>query len=343
MHVGIVSPWGTQGGLSGYTSNLATALSRKPEVKVSVLPWNPGSGPVRKAFAGPQFLFNYLQKTDLDVIHIQFVMGDYLPTYLPLVGALKKIVDAKLVVTFHEHYNYPFVPIRRTLQEYRNQVVRVIDEAIVHSDSELSWLPPKAREIASVVPHGVEPKENTLDTQKRIFLPGFISDKKDCKTAIHAMKRVAEEYPEHNLLIAGKFETDAYYEELCQIVDGLGVSEHVTVLNEYIPDEEYISLFKSSKIVLIPQVHSASSSGTLSDVLAYQIPAIITSAPVLKEYTQYEAKYYKFGDVDALSQTVLDLLGNPQQRQSMKESFRRIAAENDWEQIADLHYDIYKK
>ena len=114
---------------------------------------------------------------------------------------------------------------------------------------------------------------------------GFIRRYKGLHVLLESMPRVVEALPEVRLLVAGEFYDDAApYRAL---IEQHGLSEHVHLYADYIPNAEVPRYFGAADVVVQPYV-TATQSGVAQIAFHFDKPAIITDVGGLAEVVPHE-------------------------------------------------------
>jgi glycosyltransferase involved in cell wall biosynthesis len=118
---------------------------------------------------------------------------------------------------------------------------------------------------------------------KRVLLFfGFIREYKGLEYLLRSIPLILREYPIH-LVIAGEVwgEVAPYIE----MIRGLDIDRHVTLINRYIPNEEVSVFFDAADLVVIPFV-SATQSGVVQLAFAFGKPVVVGNVGGLPEAVQ---------------------------------------------------------
>lgn len=172
-------------------------------------------------------------------------------------------------------------------------VLKKADRFIVMTQKEKSRLLdllPETQKI-DVVPHPISRifkptgmDKNTLrskfglpaDQQIMLFF-GFVRPYKGLDDLIEAHKILVTEGHEIRLVIAGEFweNIDKYRQK----IDSLGLTKHIDIYNEYIPDDEAAQYFEMSDLFVAPY-RDATQSGVIKAALGFGLPVVLTDIVV---------------------------------------------------------------
>jgi len=170
------------------------------------------------------------------------------------------------------------------------------DGFIVHSQVDetilRSFLPP-AR--ITVTPHPTYAALGDVDTtavalpvtlpddRPLLLFAGFVRPYKGLDILLDALPLVLAEMPVH-LLAAGEFWQGGEAQYRRQIRD-LGIEEHVTIINEYLPDELLAACIDRADVVVLPY-RSATQSGVIQAAFGRNTPVITTDVGGLAEVVE---------------------------------------------------------
>ncbi len=115
--------------------------------------------------------------------------------------------------------------------------------------------------------------------EKTVLFFGFVRRYKGLRYLIEAMPEVLDRLPVRLLIVGEFWEEERFYMEA---IDRLGIREHVSVVNAYVPNEEVGLYFAAANVVVLPYLE-ATQSGVLQMAYAFGKPVIVTSAGGLAE------------------------------------------------------------
>lgn len=171
------------------------------------------------------------------------------------------------------------------------------DAFIVHSErdrQDLHQLLPKARVCRTVLPTyeklaGTAPSPTQarailgLDEKANVLLFfGFVRRYKGLTYLIDALTHVLSEI-DVRLVIAGEFWDDP--EPYLQRIAGLGLREHVTIIDRYVPDEELGLYLSAADLMVLPYV-DATQSAVVSLAFGHGLPVLTTCVGGLPEVVE---------------------------------------------------------
>lgn len=279
------------GGMLHYSSQLANALSTKTDVSVIV---DEGADeslfddvavesmdfPGSISELGPELfglwtrLYRRLSAETVDVVHATVLN----PLLVPPLLALRR-QPQRTVFTLHDVSDHPGAEKLRN-EVARQLLVRGMDRIVVHGDY-------NARQCRQR--YGVDDKLVTIEHgaysfftdysncpiryDRELLFFGRIRPYKGVETLLEADKHISEAIDDYRLTIAGAGRLNASE-------DNLG--DHVTVINEYVPNEMVCELFSRCRAVVLPYTE-ASQSGIVPIAYSFRKPVITTTVGGLPE------------------------------------------------------------
>ncbi len=121
---------------------------------------------------------------------------------------------------------------------------------------------------------GLSPSEKVL-----LFF-GFVREYKGLKHLIRALPQITEKFLDAKLLIVGDFGKNK--QEYIDLIDSLGVGNHLKIYDDYIPDREVEKFFAAADLVVLPY-ESATQSGIVQIAYGFNKPVIATKVGGLPE------------------------------------------------------------
>lgn len=158
-------------------------------------------------------------------------------------------------------------------------------------------------------------KNDSLINSHQLLFFGYIRKYKGLEFLLKAMPKMLKEL-NITLTVAGEFyDEKEFYLEL---INELGISKHVKVIDEYIPNEKVGDYFANSDLVVIPYI-SATQSGIVQIAYNFDLPVVVTRVGGLPEVVKDGETGYivEPGSASAVADAVLDFFNN-----SRGESFR---------------------
>jgi glycosyltransferase involved in cell wall biosynthesis len=359
LHVALVTPWETGGGIANYSKRLRDSLDAAG-INVSIVP-------IRHPETANPFRFDNTVTAipnDVDVVHVQYeagvfgrfgVSGVCTPSFY--VRLLR--LDAPVVTTLHEvHRSYPGRgTIGTAAVKSRDWVVERItlaasDTVVVHTDEVLNVLrdrhgdgcrlrklrhpvddpvaPPLARDIAR--------DQMDIDADTVLLTFGWVEPKKRYEDVVRALP----DLDEVSYLIAGepRYDSDKQVlENVFALANRLGVRDRVHHVG-YVADEDLPALFGATDLTVVPY-EQVTQSGAANTALAYHCPVLATALPAFEELAaDYECvrTYDCPGDIAAAvrAATTADA------RERIRTSAKRYVDQETWTKFVDETAALYE-
>ena len=214
----------------------------------------------------------------------------------------------------------------------------------------------------AVIPHGThivlwkekQRLKNRYGFQNKNVLStfGLLSENKNIETALRALPKILQKFPNTVYLVLGKTHPDiikregeTYRNALLTIVDDLDIKDHVIFINEYLELTRLLEYLSLSDVYLFSSKDpNQAVSGTFAYAMSCGNPVISTPIPHSKECLDPSTGILlnDFEDPIEISDAVIDLLEQPFIATSMgKNAFVKMRAFS-WENVAISYSDIFQ-
>ncbi|WP_240451991.1 glycosyltransferase family 4 protein [Halostella salina] len=276
-----------------YCSQTANALSRIADVSAIV-----GSGADRSLFKSDvtveEFdfprsvselrpsvvrmwtrLYRRLSDRGVDVVHATILDPLIVPSLLALRGR-------RTVFTLHDVTDHPGErKLRKAIT--RSLLVRSVDRVVVHGEYNAAACEQRfgIGDRLVRINHGDYSFfrrycDSALRYDDSLLFFGRIRPYKGVDTLLEANQHLAESVDEYSMIVAGNGPLD----------DENAADEHVTVRNEFIPNETVCELFSRCRAVVLPY-REASQSGIVPIAYSFKKPVIATAVGGLPEVVDH--------------------------------------------------------
>jgi alpha-1,3-rhamnosyl/mannosyltransferase len=347
-------------GVGRYTVGLARALAAGGEVELVQVcaagdrpPVPPGTGAeVAIAAARPLGLRGSLELGRLvrrcrpDLVHCA-----HFPTPLPARGPL--------VVTLHDLTPLlvagalPSAGRRIVYRRSNARAVRVAQGIIVpsrHTRADVETLFPASRGTITVTPEAADdfssgpvgplsPALGTLASSTYLFSMGNTKPHKDLETLLRAFARLAPDWPELHLLLAGA-QTPQYVAAVLESAPP-EVRERVSFTG-VVTDAELRALYEGAAAFVFPSRHEGFGLPVL-EAMALGAPVVCAKAASLPEVAGEAAVFFAPGNAVALAEVLSSVLGDPSLREKLILAGRARAAQFTWEGTAAMTVAVYRQ
>jgi glycosyltransferase involved in cell wall biosynthesis len=174
------------------------------------------------------------------------------------------------------------------------------------------------------------------NTKMNILFFGRVNKYKGINYLLDAFRILVKKYPECNLVIAGKGNINLR----------IDLSEKVTFINRFIPNDELCRLIVESQFVVCPYT-DATQSGVIMTAFAFAKPVIATNVGGLNEFVEdgTTGLLIEPRDANILEKAIEKMVSNPELIINMRKKIqdKYIDGDHSWGKIAKLTIDIYNK
>lgn len=360
-------------GIATFTTDLVRSMNtRSPETSCRVIAINDQpSGydyPQEVKFKiNNQQISDYQAAADFlwlegaEVICVQHEFGIFGGTAGEHILELLKNVRIPIVTTLHTVLAEPSEPYRRVTKK----LAQLSDRLVVLSQKSIDILqdvygihPDKI----TLIPHGIpnhplgDPDEAKVrfSTQGRKVLLtfGLLSRNKSIETVLDALPAVVEKFPEvlYNVLGATHpnllaHEGDAYRDQLREIVRREGLEDHVRFFDTFVDQQELCNYLAASDVFITPYANRDQVvSGTLSYALGMGVPVVSTPYWYAEEaLADGRGCLVPFKRPEAMSEALIDLLGDEERRQSIRQRAYDHSRQWVWESVAGQYLTVFRE
>lgn len=305
--LGCVTTWNSKCGIATYSHKLLTpALSDAVILANSNAELTAGDAAnvIRCWESGTkdslEQLYNRICQQRLDIVLFQFNFSFFgLPALKKLLARLRE-KGVKVLITFHSTTDVYWGSELKTLRDLMPELAHV-SRILVHSVHDLNQLKSFGLAHNSLLfPHGVDrvatqglrcPNadwQNRMQSRRVIASYGFLLPHKGVRQLIEAFKQVHSQQPDSHLLLLNALypadESKAEAEQCKALIATLGLKEHVTVINDYLSDEDSMGWLRQADAIVFPYQHTQeSSSAAVRWGLAVERPVLCTPLPIFED------------------------------------------------------------
>jgi glycosyltransferase involved in cell wall biosynthesis len=278
--------------------------------------------------------------------------GNYL---LKLMAHLKR----PITTTFHTVLPNPNPKLKKVVRK----IVDCSDSVIVMTKISAALLKSDygiANQKITVIAHGThlvtsdEASQNKskIHLADRIILStfGLLSEGKSIETAIEALPKIIERFPNVIYLVIGKTHPEVlkrdgekYRNSLYEKVFDLGLQNNVRFINRYLSLQELMDYLQRTKIYLFTSKDpNQAVSGTLAYALACGCPVISTPIPHAKELLDGAGINFDFQNSEQLAEATIKLLFDPKLLKQMRLNALHTISPTSWQNAAIAHVELTK-
>ena len=289
-----------------------------------------------------------------DVVHLQWWSVPLAPVYLLLLIILK-IRRKKIVLTVHNVVSH-----EKSVLDYllNKSILHFGDAWIVHSVNNQETLakycslPSRKIHVIPMPVHDMYQKNGVGrdQTRKKLKIPdcakvilsfGNIRPYKGIDKLIEALPRIMRTVPDIHLLIAGQV-WGSWEEPYGQLVDRLGLKNHVTVLPDYLPMSQVADVFQASDLVALPYLYFDAQSGVGNTALAFNLPLVVTRVGGLPDLVDDERAICEPGCDEALADVIARIFLDRRLYTKLRNDSHALSQKYSWRSACELTREVYQ-
>jgi glycosyltransferase involved in cell wall biosynthesis len=281
--------------------------------------------------------------------------------------------DGAYIIRLMKNLRMPVITILHTVLQDPSDEQRVIIQELARYSESLVVMAHKARSMLKEVygiddskidfiPHGIPdtPFERSdtfrhqlgLSENKILLTFGLLSSGKGLDVMIKAMPGIIERHPEAVYIILGEIHPyvvkesgDAYLQSLYQLVNRLGMNDHVLFRNRFASPEALIQYVTSADIYITPYVNEQQIvSGTLAYAVGMGTPVVSTPYWYAKEMLADErGRLVPFNDDHAMAEAVNHLLDHEEERMEVRKKCYEFGRSMIWKEVGQRYLDLTGK
>lgn len=177
-----------------------------------------------------------------------------------------------------------------------------------------------------------------LAGKKVILFFGYVREYKGLMNLLEAFPAVKKEIPEAHILIVGEFYSSP--KEYQNAIIRLGIQNDVTIIAEYVANEDVHRYFSAANVVVLPY-NEATQSGIVSISLSFAVPAIATNVGGLAELIADGKTGFIVPprDVQVLANSIIRYFKENREKEFSAEIIRRREL-NSFERIGEVFDEI---
>lgn len=264
----------------------------------------------------------------------QCVHITYAENNLGILPDLSKIFSFKTVGTVHQQ------PAWWKANHLCPERISVLDGLIVLASQDVVYFEQFMPGRVFFIPHGVDtvffcPLETEVDYPRCVFSGQY---QRDFKTLAEVIARVSVQNPQIKFdLIVPKDKRN--HSSLSSIMGNENVFWYAGI-----SDEQLLQIYQQASMLFLPLL-DCTANNALVEAIACGLPVVSNSVGGIGDYTQDTfADLFAVGDVERMSQAVLRLAQDKEERKKRGMAARSFARQNlSWERVAVQTLEVYSK
>jgi len=357
VSLGWVTSWNTKCGIASYSKYLLKNLDSKLFnlfifASIKDTPIYPDEKYVFRTWENAtqtdlSVLTSQILEKRLDIIVFQFNFGFF--NMDAFESMITKILNEKIkiIIFFHSTTDVMIRDRMLSLQSL-SKILKRVDRLFVHSVDDLNRLKQFGLvDNVTIFPHGVLrydseesefiKKQFNISQKKGIATYGFLLPHKGIKELIWAFHQISKTYPQIHLLLINAIypitESAKLKSECIQLIDELNLTGKITLITEYLTDEESILLLKCADLIVFPyQNTQESSSAAIRHGIASLKPVACTPISIFSDVDNV-VHFLPGNSPELLAKGITHLLENPIVRNSKEQTQKKWVKEHSWDDL----------
>jgi glycosyltransferase involved in cell wall biosynthesis len=258
--------------------------------------------------------YSPIYKIDIPVIITMHDLQEYhFPQYFSFKERLHRRINNKIAINDSDHIICSFEHVKNDIMKFFNVNPKIV--SVCPPPFAEDWfLNKREADWQQII------KKYNI-RKKYILYPAATWEHKNHKTLIEAMSQLRQSNFEVELVCTGN--KTNYYSTLVEIISKLNLADAVHFFG-IVPEEDLISLYKNSSLVVIPTLYEA-GSGPLYEAMKYQVPVICSNVTSLPDTVSNDEFLFDPNDVKALAEKIQIILKDKDfRRRNIENSKRRM-------------------
>lgn len=304
------------------------------------------------------------------VMHIQYwtVLSAY---YLSCITRQLHKQNKKTVITVHNPNPHETIPL---LGRFERKLLNLADRLIVHSESGKELLcarNPNFEDRIRVIPHGitnhhpvaVRPADYELaglsPERRYVLIFGNLRGYKGVPTLLKAWRKVIQDNPDTDLVIAGRFwnkgrgaaswltarmlGTEKTAQEINALLQDRQLSERVILRDQFVPDDVLDALCRLASLAIFPYDRFSGQSGAATRAASWGTPLLVSNVGGLPGLAINSDYIFEPGADRELSGKIMHLLAAPERLGLVRQEQLAHNEQFYWDRIAAQHALVYRE
>jgi glycosyltransferase involved in cell wall biosynthesis len=303
----------------------------------------------------------YINKSDISAVSLQHEYGIFGGPDGEYILEFLELVRKPIVVTLHTVLFNPSPNQKRVMQRIAELAGALVVMVKMGKEMLISNYGIPANKVV-VIPHGVPnvhrvsaaSVKRTLQVEDRTIIStfGLISRGKGIEYAIKSMPAIVKKNPNALYLVLGEthpgvrnHEGESYRKELLQLVNDLGMQNHVRFNNRYLTLEELIQYLCATDVYVTPYINR---DQIVSGALAYALgcgKAIVSTNYLYAEEVLASGRglLVECKDSEGMASAVNSILADPALRESMEAKAYRYGRRAAWFNVGIDYLNLFHK
>ena len=295
----------------------------------------------------------------------QVVQAHNLPDFLIFSALIPKLMGARLILDIHDRMPEFFAAqgnksmdsflVRCVLLQeklsclFADQVITVTElwrkKLISHGIS-----PDRVSVVMNVADNRIFHPDPSLQRRNRqdghfhLIYHGTFKQRYGLDILIRAVGLVRESLPGIRVTIQGEGE---FYSEMVQLVNELGLQEHVHIHAFVLPTEKLPALIASADAGVVPNRNDVFTGDLLPtklmEYIALDVPVIAARTRVISEYFDDSmVRFFTPGDPASLAETILELYRHPEKMHEQVINSGKFIKTYNWPVIASEYVNLVR-
>jgi len=360
-----------QCGIATFTADLGRSIAGiEPNLVVDTLAMDDGRhydypSPVQFAIADDQVdsyreAADFINRGAYDVLSVQHEYGIFGGTAGENLLQLVRRAKMPIVTTLHTVLQSPSEAQKQVLDE----LLQLSERVVVMSSKAIEFLRDVhdvALEKIDFIPHGIPSVPECSGSAMRarlgisgpmILTFGLLSPDKGIQFVISAMPAILEQIPDATYVVVGATHPhvragsgEAYREQLADLAEQLGVSDHVVFVNDFVSIEDLVGYLAATDIYVTPYLNANQiTSGTLAYAVGAGKAVISTPYCYAEELLADErGVLVPYRDAEAIADAVTQIHNDQPRRQAMERRAAEFGEQMQWPKVGRRYLETFER
>lgn len=301
---------------------------------------------------------NYLNSKQIDAVSLQHEFGLFGAEGGSYITLLLQRLRAPVITTLHTMIEKPSPEYFDVLVDVceASETIVVMNTRGVHMLTDIYGVP--TRKI-KLIPHGIPDmpfrrtdscKPTVSPSGRKVILTfGLIGRNKGIEVMLKALPAIIKIHPEVLYIVLGtthpevvRHEGYSYRDELFQIVEALGLQNHVVFHEKFVSDSELQEFLCAADIYVTPYLYREQlTSGTLAFAVGTGKAVVSTPYWAAEELlAEDRGKLVAFGDSEQMASAIIELLGDVSALGRMQLRAYQYGRAMTWPKVGQAYWNL---